>query len=220
MEQNFHCPTTLHKDGTYTVSASIDFGYITPDDMITLAELAKKHQVSKMAFTTAKRISFMNTPAEQVNELWQDLSQTFGNRLCQFHGKIVACPGQEFCRFAIKDFNNRAIAKNVMEISKKYPMTNLKVGISNCPRNCSMTQIRDIGITAAANGWTLTAGGNGGLKPGVAGVIETGLTEERLFQLVDRLYQYLQENRQRDERAIRTMERIGLQNIKDAILTE
>lgn len=220
MEQNFNCPATLHKDGTYTVSASIDFGYVTPDDLIILAQLAKKHQVSKMSFTTAKRVSFMDTPADEVNPLWDDLAQTFGNRLCQFHGKIVVCPGQEYCRFAMKNLNNRTIAQKVTEISKKYPMTNLKVGISNCPRNCSMTQIRDIGITAAANGWTLTVGGNGGLKPGVAGVIATGLEEDNVLMLVDHLYQYLQENRQKDERAIRTLERIGLDDIKDAILVQ
>lgn len=218
MEKNFICPATLHKDGTYTVSASINFGYFTPEDLITLAQLAKKHQVSKMSATTAKRISFMNTPADEVNPLWNDLAKTFGDRFCQFHGKIVVCPGQEFCRFAIKDLDNRAIAQKVTEITQKYPMTNLKVGISNCPRNCSMTQIRDIGITAAANGWTLTVGGNGGLKPGVAGIIATGLEEIKLLKLVDRLYQYLQENRQREERTIRTLERIGLEDIKNAIL--
>lgn len=220
MEEQFHCPVTLHKDGTYTVSASIDFGYFTADDLILLGQIAKAHQVDKLSATTAKRISFMNTPAEQVNPLWDALQQAFGERLCRMHGKIVVCPGQAFCRFAMNSLDNHSLAKKVAAISLNYPMTNLKVGISNCPRSCSMTQIRDIGITASANGWTLTVGGNGGLKPGVATVIATGLTDEAVLQLVDRLYRYLQANRQNNERAIRTLERLGADAVKNAILAQ
>ena len=42
-EKSFTHGVTLHKDGTYALQLNIDFGYMTPDDLITLGEIAKKY---------------------------------------------------------------------------------------------------------------------------------------------------------------------------------
>ena len=41
----FKTHVTLHKDGTYSLGVNLDYGFMSPDDMIKLAELAKKHNV-------------------------------------------------------------------------------------------------------------------------------------------------------------------------------
>lgn len=68
----FKYHVTQHKDGTYSVGVSIDQGYMTPDDFLVLAQLAKKHQVSTLMATTAKKISFMDVNEQAVNPLWED----------------------------------------------------------------------------------------------------------------------------------------------------
>ena len=45
-EKSFTHGVTLHKDGTYALQLNIDFGYMTPDDLITLGEIAKKYGVT------------------------------------------------------------------------------------------------------------------------------------------------------------------------------
>lgn len=220
MEPKFNCPVTLHKDGTYTVSIAIDFGNMTPADFIAVATLANTYHVSKLAVTTAKRISFLNTPAEQVNPLWDAIQQTFGERLHLANGKIVVCPGQSVCRFANKDYDNLSIAKEIAKITQHYSMTNLKIGISNCPRSCAMAHMRDIGVIAAVDGWNITIGGNGGLRPGTGYTLATGLSDEKLLHLIDRFLAYIQENRTKQERTIRTIERIGIESVKAALLAE
>ena len=52
----FKTHVTLHKDGTYSLGVNLDYGFMSPDDMIKLAELAKKHNVGEMMCTTAKKI--------------------------------------------------------------------------------------------------------------------------------------------------------------------
>lgn len=40
----FKTHVTLHKDGTYSLGVNLDYGFMSPDDMIKLAELAQKAQ--------------------------------------------------------------------------------------------------------------------------------------------------------------------------------
>lgn len=217
MEQFKH-HVSQHRDGTYSLGISIDQGYMTPEDFITLSDLAKKYGVTTLMATTAKKISFMDVKEENVNPLWEDLEQAFGSRLCFPKGKVIVCPGSRFCKFAIPGRDNHAIGREVERISKAHDAGKVKVGVSCCPLGCAMPRVRDLGILATARGWMLTIGGNGGAKPGVGEVIAQDLTEEELLALLDKVYQYFQENKNGKERTIRTVERLGLDHLKAAVL--
>lgn len=219
MEQFKH-HVSQHKDGTYSVSVSIDQGYMTPDDFILLSELAKKYHVTTLMATTAKKISFMDVQEANVNPLWEDLEQAFGQRLCFPKGKVIVCPGSKFCKFATPGRDNHAMGREVERISKTHEAGKVKVGVSCCPLGCAMPRIRDLGILANAKGWMLTIGGNGGAKPGVGNVIAEGLSEEELLALLDKIYQYFEVNKNGKERTIRTVERLGLDHLKAAVLSE
>lgn len=209
---------TLHKDETYALSVSLDLGYMTPDDLITLANLAKKYQVNTMSATTAKKISFMDVREADVNALWADLEQAFGDRLGFPKGKIIVCPGSHFCKFAAAGMDNHALGRKIEAISQKHDAGKLKVGISCCPLGCSMPRIRDIGVIAAPKGWQLYAGGNGGAKPAINEPIAKDLTEEELLRLIDRTYQYFTAHKTGKERGARVIERLGLEHFKAFVL--
>lgn len=217
MEQ-FKCHVSLHKDGTYSLAVSIDQGYMTPDDFILLSSLAKKYQVSTLMATTAKKISFMDVAEQNVNPLWEELQQTFGDRLCVPKGKIVVCPGSRFCKFAVAGRDNHAIGRQVERISNAHEAGKIKVGVSCCPLGCAMPRVRDLGILATANGWTLTVGGNAGAKPGVGEVIAQNLSDDELLTLLDKVYQYIEEHKTGKERSIRVIERLGIEHLKQAVL--
>lgn len=217
MEQFKH-HVSQHKDGTYSVGVSIDQGYMTPDDFILLSGLAKKYHVTTLMATTAKKISFMDVQEANVNPLWEDLEQAFGQRLCFPKGKVIVCPGSKFCKFATPGRDNHAMGREVERISKAHEAGKVKVGVSCCPLGCAMPRVRDLGILANAKGWMLTIGGNGGAKPGVGNVIAEGLDEEELLALLDKVYQYFEVNKNGKERTIRTVERLGVDHLKAAVL--
>lgn len=219
MEQFKH-HVSLHKDGTYSVGVSIDQGYMTPDDFAVLSELAKKYEVTSLMATTAKKINFMDVKEANVNPLWEDLEQTFGDRLCFPKGKIIVCPGSKFCKFATPGKDNHAMGREIERISKAHEAGKVKVGVSCCLLGCAMPRVRDLGVLATAKGWMLTVGGNGGSKPGVGDVIAQDLTDEELLALLDKVYQYLQDNKDGKERSIRTIERLGVEHLKAAVLGE
>lgn len=219
-EQTFTHGVTLHKDGTYALQLSIDFGYMTPDDLITIGQIAKKYGVNTCMATTAKKISLMDVKEDDVNKVWADIDQAFGDRISYPHGKVVLCPSTQFCKFAMEGKDNRPIAKAIVDISLRHNAGKIKVGISSCPRCCAMSKTKDIGIFALPNGWSVLVGGNAGGNATLAQPLAEKLSDEELLNLLDKIYQYFEDNRQGKERTVLTIKRLGFEHFKNAVLGE
>lgn len=215
----FKTTASLHKDGTHSLGVNLDYGFMTPDDLVKISELAKKHNVTQMMITTAKKISFYNVPAEEVNPLWDDVLATFGDRVRAPKGKIIVCPGKDHCKFAMPGFDGHAIADKIVAISQQHNAGKLKVGVATCPRCCSMARVRDIAVYAGAKGWTVALGGNGGTLPGAGNVVADGLSDEEAAALVDKLYSYVETKKNGNERSARLLKRLGEDDLK-AFLAE
>lgn len=210
----FKTHVTLHKDGTYSLGVNLDYGFMSPDDMIKLAELAKKHNVGEMMCTTAKKISFYNVAEADVNPLWDDILATFGDRVRNPKGKIIVCPGQGRCKFAMPGFEGHALADGIVKITQAHNAGKIKVGVATCPRCCSMAQVRDVAVYASAKGWTVAVGGNGGSKPATGTTVASGLSDEEALTVVDKIYTYIEEKKNGNERTNRLIARLGIDDLK------
>lgn len=213
----FKTHATLHKDGTYSIGVNLDYGFMSPDDLISIAELAKKYNVTEIMATTAKKISFYNVPEENVNPLWDEIVATFGDRVRNPKGKIIVCPGQGHCKFAMPGFEGHSLADEIVKISQAHNAGKIKVGVATCPRCCSMAQVRDIAVYASAKGWTVAVGGNGGSKPASGTTLATGLSDEEAIALVDKIYAYIEEKKNGNERSTKLLNRVGIDDLKQAL---
>ena len=213
----FKTHATLHKDGTYSIGVNLDYGFMSPDDLISIAELAKKYNVTEIMATTAKKISFYNVAEENVNPLWDEIVATFGDRVRNPKGKIIVCPGQGHCKFAMPGFEGHTLADGIVKISQAHNAGKIKVGVATCPRCCSMAQVRDIAVYASAKGWTVAVGGNGGSKPASGTTLATGLSDEEALALVDKIYAYIEEKKNGNERSTKLLNRVGIDDLKQAL---
>ena len=213
----FKTHATLHKDGTYSIGVNLDYGFMSPDDLIKIAELAKKYNVTEIMATTAKKISFYNVAEENVNPLWDEIVATFGDRVRNPKGKIIVCPGQGHCKFAMPGFEGHTLADGIVKISQAHNAGKIKVGVATCPRCCSMAQVRDIAVYASAKGWTVAVGGNGGSKPASGTTLATGLSDEEALALVDKIYAYIEEKKNGNERSTKLLNRVGIDDLKQAL---
>lgn len=210
----FKTHATLHNDGTYAVAVNIDYGFMTPDDLVKIAEIAKKHNVTEIMATTAKKISFYNVAEADVNPLWDDVLAAFGDRVRDPKGKIIVCPGKGHCKFAMPGFDGHAMADEIVKVSRAHNAGKIKVGVATCPRCCSMAQVRDIAVYASAKGWTVALGGNGGSKPATGTTIATGLSNDEVIALVDKIYTYIEEKKNGNERSAKLLARVGIDDLK------
>ena len=93
-----------------------------------------------------------------------------------------------------------------------------KFGISGCKLNCAESYLRDFGACAAPDGWTVVVGGNSGGRPRIGNIIAEKLSEEGVLELIGKLLDYYAGNAKPRERMPRFVERIGLDEIKKAVL--
>jgi sulfite reductase (ferredoxin) len=87
----------------------------------------------------------------------------------------MACTGIEFCKLAIVDTKDRAIAL-VAELEQRFPGldTPITVNVNGCPNACARTQVADIGLKGQlvldddgrqVEGFQVHLGGGLGLDP-------------------------------------------------------
>jgi NAD(P)H-nitrite reductase large subunit len=124
---------------------------------------------------------------EDLDQVWAELGLVPGAAIGLCVRSVKICPGTDYCRIGMQD----AVGVG-LKLDEKYHGMELpfkfKMGVSGCPNNCSESSIKDIGLTGMQKGWRVLAGGYvSGLKPRLADVIATGLSDEEALSLVDNI---------------------------------
>ena len=69
-----------------------------------------------------------------------------------------------------------------------------KIGVSGCANNCSESSIKDLGLVGMNKGWRVLAGGfASGLRPRLADVIATGLSDAEVLDLAARVLEWFKQ---------------------------
>jgi NAD(P)H-nitrite reductase large subunit len=95
----------------------------------------------------------------------------------------------------------------------------IKIGVSGCPRCCSDSHTRDIGIVATPTGWTVFFGGNAGTRPRFVDLIARDIAANEAVDCARRLAGYYRDHAKPHERTARLMERIGIDLLKSELLS-
>ena len=109
-----------------------------------------------------------------------------------------------------------------MEIEKFFSGLDLpakvKIGVSGCPFCCGESFVRDIGILGKKKGWTFIVGGSSARRPRIGDVLIENLSGEEVINLTKQTLEYYQDKAKKRERMARFVDRIGIENMKEAIL--
>ncbi|HLD47699.1 MAG TPA: NAD(P)/FAD-dependent oxidoreductase [Desulfobaccales bacterium] len=199
---------------TYAIAPHIPGGIITDFNLLRrLADVAEKYGVKAMKLTSAQRIALVGLKLEDLDPVWQELGMVPGAAIGLCVRSIKICPGTTFCRIGMQD----AVGVG-LQLDEKYhgmPLPfKFKIGVSGCPNNCSESCIKDLGLVGAAKGWRVLAGGFGsGLKPRLADLIATDLTDAEALALAERMLDWYKEKNQK-KRLGRIIDDIGLDTFK------
>ena len=94
----------------------------------------------------------------------------------------------------------------------------VKIGISGCPFCCGESFVRDIGILGKKKGWTFIVGGSSARRPRIGDVLVEDLSREGIIDLTKRFLEYYNDKAKKRERTARFVDRLGFENMKEAIL--
>jgi len=181
----------IQRDGTYSVVPRVPGGEITPEQLIALGSVAKKHGLySKI--TGAQRVDLFGARVEQLPHIWRELIDA-GFESGHAYGKalrtVKSCVGSTWCRYGVQDSVSMAIKLESRYKGLRSPHK-LKSAVSGCARECAEAQSKDFGVIATEKGYNLYVCGNGGMKPQHAQLFATDLDEKTLVRYLDRFLMF------------------------------
>ena len=203
---------------TYAIVPRTPVGLVSPEDLERIVKVARKYQIPVIKITSGQRFALVGMKKDDVDKIWEDLGMDVGKatELCLHY--VQACPGTAVCKFGVKDSLGLG-----MEIEKFFSDMDLpakvKIGVSGCPFCCGESFVRDIGILGKKKGWTLIVGGSSARRPRIGDVLIEDLSGEEVINLTKQTLEYYQDKAKKRERMARFVDRIGIENMKEAILS-
>lgn len=202
---------------TYAIVPRTPVGLVTPEDLEGIVKVARKYSIPVIKITSGQRFALVGIQKEDVDHIWSDLGMDIGKatELCLHY--VQACPGTAVCKFGVQDSLGLGI-----EIEKFFTGMDLpakvKIGVSGCPFCCGESFVRDIGMFGKKKGWTFIVGGSSARRPRIGDVVVENLSPEAVIDLTKRTLEYYRDKAKKRERMARFVDRVGIENMKEAIL--
>ena len=209
----------IQRDGTFSVVPRIHGGVVTPDQLRRIADAAEKYAVPMVKVTGGQRIDLLGVRKEDLPAIWRDLGMTSGYAYSKAVRTVKTCVGTDFCRYGLGD----SIALGI-EMEKAWEGLHtphkVKSGVSGCPRNCAEATVKDIGVVALEGAWQVRIAGAAGGTVREGDVLCTVKTRAEALRVTTAFLQYYREHARFKERTYDFVPRIGLDQIRDAVLDE
>ena len=202
---------------TYAIVPRIPGGLAKLEDIKAIAEVVEKYDIPIIKITSGHRLALVGMKGEDVNAIWDDLGMDMGRavELCLHY--VQACPGNAVCQFGVQDSLGLGIEIEEFFLGMELP-AKVKIGVSGCPFCCGESFVRDVGVMAKKKGWTLIFGGNSARRPRIGDIVAEDITREDVLTLTKRCLDYYAEHAKKRERTARFVERVGIEQIKAAVL--
>lgn len=175
---------------TYGVTPRIPGGFISPEKLINIAEVAKKYG-GTIKITSGQRIAILGVQAEDVETIWKELDMEPAVLSPYSMKNIEMCPAS-FCKRTKQNS-----LKLGMKLEKRFygaPCPNrTKIGVGGCLNACGSVNARDIGVLADQDGYIIVVGGSAGFHPRLPDRIADKLDEDEAFIMVEAVYEYYNE---------------------------
>ncbi len=201
---------------TYGITPHIPGGFVTPDTLIKIAEVAKKYK-GALKITSGQRILIVNLKEEDLPNIWNDLGMEPAVRTQNSVKNVEICPAN-YCKRS--KYPTIGIG---MKISRNFHGMELpcrtKIAVVGCRNACTSAYSKDIGVIVDIDGkFFITVGGSAGFNPRSADTVVKGLTEEEAYHLVETILEYYNENGQMGEKLGHFIDRITIETFRKDVL--
>ncbi|WP_343343903.1 NAD(P)/FAD-dependent oxidoreductase [Terrisporobacter petrolearius] len=206
------------KDGkrTYAITPHIPGGFILPDNLIKIGEVAKKYK-GVLKITSGQRILITNLKQEDLPTIWEELGMEPAVKVQNSLKNVEMCPAN-YCKRS--KYPTIGIG---MKISKKFHGIELpcrtKIGVAGCKNACTSVYSKDIGVIVDLDStFFITVGGSAGYYPRSADILTKGLLENDAFNLVKTILFYYKDTAKPGEKLGDFIDRISLDTFREEVL--
>ena len=122
-------------------------GRLTPPQMRGLAELARNFGSGALALTVWQNIIVRDLPDDVLPAFQKDLTALGLTTVASsFAAGMIACTGNQGCRFANADTKTHAIALTSLLENNVPDSGPMNIHLTGCPNSCAQHRIGDIGL--------------------------------------------------------------------------
>jgi NAD(P)H-nitrite reductase len=200
---------------TFGITPRIPGGFISPQDLITIAQVAEKYK-GQIKITSGQRITILRIKPEDVENAWNDLGMEPGVRSAFTVKNVEICPSA-FCKRSKQNS-----LKLGLRLEKKYygrPAPNrTKFGVAGCLNACTSANSKDIAILSSQDGYIIRVGGSAGYHPRLPDEVASGLTEDQAENMVDSIFEYYSENAAMGDKIGPFIDRIGFDTFLKGVM--
>lgn len=201
---------------TFAITPHIPGGFIRPDDLIKIGEVAKKYN-GILKLTSGQRILITNLNQEDLPSIWEELGMEPAVRVQNSLKNVEICPAN-FCKRS--KYPTIGIG---MKISRKFHGMELpcrtKIGVAGCRNACTSVYSKDIGVLVDLDKtFFISAGGSAGYYPRSADIVTKELSEDEAFNLVKTILSYYKDNAQPGEKLGDFIDRITIETFREEVL--
>ena len=222
-DTNDHFLANIQRDGTYSVIPRVPGGEITPDQLITIGEVAREFGLY-CKITGGQRIDLLGARVDQLPSIWARLIAA-GMESGHAYGKalrtVKSCVGSTWCRYGVQDSTSLAIELELRYRGLRAPHK-IKSAVSGCTRECAEAQGKDFGVIATERGWNLYVCGNGGMRPRHADLLAADLDSATLVRYIDRFLMFYIRTADRLERTSVWLEKLegGIDHLRAVVVDD
>lgn len=201
---------------TFAITPHIPGGFILPDDLIRIGEVAKKYK-GVLKLTSGQRILITNLKEEDLPAIWEELGMEPAVKVQNSLKNVEICPAN-YCKRS--KYPTIGIG---MKLSKRFHGMELpcrtKIGVAGCKNACTSVYSKDIGVMVDLDKtFYITAGGSAGYYPRSADLVTKGLSEKEAFNLVQSILYYYRDTAEAGEKLGDFIDRIGIDTFREDVL--
>lgn len=209
----------IQRDGTFSVVPRMYGGVTTPDELLRIAEVARKYNVPTVKITGGQRIDLLGVKKEDLPAVWEELDMPSGFAYAKAVRTVKTCVGNTYCRFGTRDSMGMGI-RIEREFENLWTPAKVKMAVNACPRNCAESLIKDVGLIAVDKAWEIYVGGNGGVKIRSAELLASVETDDEAIELIAAFLQLYREEANYNERTSVWCERVGIEAIRREVVED
>ena len=201
---------------TFAITPHIPGGFILPDKLIKIGEVAKKYN-GVLKINSGQRILITNLKEEDLPAIWEELDMEPAVKVQNSLKNVEMCPAN-YCKRS--KYPTIGIG---MKNSKNFHGMQLpcrtKIGVAGCKNACTSVYSKDIGVLVDLDKkFYITAGGSAGYYPRSSDLVTKGLSEEEAFKLVKTILYYYKDNAQPGEKLGDFIDRISIDTFREEVL--
>ena len=208
----------IQKDGTYSVMPRMWGGMTTPDELIAIAEAAKKYGAA-VKVTGGQRIDLLGIKKEDLPAIWADMNaagMVSGHAYTKGLRTVKTCVGSDWCRFGTQDSTGLGITLE-KRLWGSWTPHKVKLGVSGCPRNCAEATCKDVGVVCVDSGYQISVAGAAGMDVKETERLVDVATEDEAINWIVAFIQLYRENAKYLDRPYKWVAKVGLDWVKDVL---